>query len=90
VHFGHDTLIYHFINLYLLLEEIKNQRMNSVVVRASILSGAPYEKDMSDGIISLFDDLKSAANPFRYLEDEEEKVDDEELFELWKKMSKQG
>ena len=57
-----------------------------VQTRAIILSGAPYEKEVADGIIPLLDDLIVAQAPFRKEVSTEESFEDEELLELWEKI----
>jgi hypothetical protein len=60
--------------------------MNTLNIRAVLLSGAPYEKDISDGIMSIFDDIEISSNPFRYEISEEKVFEDDDLLELWQKI----
>jgi hypothetical protein len=56
------------------------------LIRTNLLSGAPYEKEMRDDIITAIDDVSVSSNPFRYERNKENTIEDEELLELWKKI----
>ena len=86
VSYPHDSLIYFFINLYLMQLETKESLGRMVNTRAIILSGAPYEKEIADGIIPLFDDLIVSTSPYKKEISRDEVIEDDELLELWEKI----
>jgi hypothetical protein len=67
-------------------DEVRQRQAYNIVTKATIFSGAPYEKEHIDGIMSIFDELAVSANPFRYELPEEENIEDSELIELWEKI----
>lgn len=67
-------------------QEKKQQLSKIVATKAIIYSGAPYDKDIIDNIIPIFDELTVALNPFRIEIKQGEHFEDEDLVKLWEKI----
>ena len=80
--YSSSSYIYHFIDLYLMYKERKRDNYKRVMLDTMLISGAPYEKALSDGIMSISDEIIMASNPFRFQKNEEAEITDEEMFEL--------
>ena len=68
-------------------QEIYYKRMGYLSVQAALLSGAPYEKEVVDGIISVSNEVELVRNLFKVSAKTEEHVSNKELLELQKKMT---
>jgi len=72
--------------LYLFKKELKEDLYKGNLVKAIIMSNAPYREETLNGIISVLDDLEVSLSPIRKEISRDDEISDEELAELRKKI----
>ncbi len=81
-----DSWIYFFIDLYLFHEKKIEENMYRFNLKRAIYTNGPYEKEYTDGIISLYEDLDYALDFFRLNKGSPSVVSHEELADLQHKI----
>ena len=76
-------MLYYFIDLYNMKEEIIRGKREYLKLKTSIFTGGPYEEDYgSDVITPLLDSFNEIETMFKIAKPKEDEVSNEELAEL--------
>ncbi len=85
----HNSFVYHFIDLFIQKTNLKSKKIESLLFQSILLSNAPYEKEVLDGIKSISEEVDIAQDIIRLTKKAEAPISNKELLNLYDKMSGQ-